>query len=60
MEHELRIEYPGGCIVLNLDTFFPAGKERLKKLLRIIDQYAVEPVELRNTVLNHVRGESMK
>ena len=34
MENELRIDYPGGHMVICMDTFFPADTGRLKKLLK--------------------------
>lgn len=55
MENELRIDYPGGHMVIYMDTFFPADTGRLKKLLKLIDQMAKEPVCLRNMIREHVR-----
>lgn len=54
MENKLRIDYPGGHMVICMDTFFPADTGRLKKLLKLIDQMAKEPVYLRNMIREHV------
>ena len=55
MEQGLRIDYPGGHIVIYMDTFFPTDAGRLKKLLKLIDQEAREPVYLRNMIREYVR-----
>mgnify|MGYP005772697955 CR=1 FL=1 len=54
MEQGLRIDYPGGHMVIYMDTFFPADTGRLKKLLKLIDRMAKEPVYLRNMIREHV------